>query len=60
MKRGFAIFVGTRLLETRVERVVPLFLKRAELGIFLVCYFARNFYLNDQIFDPIDNWNNDD
>ena len=52
--------MGTRLLETRVERVVPLFLKRAELGIFLVCYFARNFYLNDQIFDPIDNWNNDD
>ena len=60
MKRGFAIFVGTRLLETRVERVFPLFLKKAELGIFLVYYFARNFYLNEQIFDPIDNWNNDD
>ncbi len=38
----------------------PLFLKEAELGIFLVCYFARNFYLNEQIFDHIDNWDNDD
>jgi len=51
MKGEFAIFVGVR-----VEKI---FLK-AELGILLVCYFAHILYLNEQVFDYVDNRNNDD
>jgi hypothetical protein len=50
-KREFAVFAGVR-----VEKI---FLE-AELGIFLVCYFSHIQYLNEHVFDDVDNRNNDD
>lgn len=42
MKRGFAIFVETHLLDRRFDEGIPFFSRAVELGIFFVCYFPCN------------------